>query len=152
MTNKKIPVYVGDFSDYDIQNVPMSLGMRWTLVSFLRELLESQDKFGTIMAIPASDKYRQLCRTLLVPLTSNLRFRDNREPTRRAIADYERDTKTIVLPVYQTEKTASRRLKKNLSLKTEAAETFHRPNLKTYAQAASILALFYLVIFITSII
>lgn len=152
MKDKKIPVYVGDFSDYDIQNVPMSAGMRWTLVDFLRDLLESQEKFETMFAIPFSVKYRKLCRTLLVPLTTNLRPKENREPTRRAIADYETATKTVVLPENQTQKTASRRLKKNLSQAIDTAKFIHLPPLKTIAQATSLLTLIYVLVFICSII
>lgn len=151
MKDKKIPIYVGDFSDYDIQNVPMSAGMRWTLVDFLRDLLESQEKFETMFAIPFTEKYRKLCRTLLVPLTTNLRPKENREPTRRAIADYETATKTVVLPEYQTPKTASRRLKKNLSQATGTARFIQLPPLKTVAQATSILTLIYVLVFICSI-
>lgn len=151
MKDKKIPVYVGDFSDYDIQNVPMSAGMRWTLVDFLRDLLESQEKFETMFAIPFSVKYRKLCRTLLVPLTTNLKPKENREPTRRAIADYETTTKTIVLPAKQTQNTASRRLKKNLSQATDTAGFIQLPPLKTIAQATSILTLIYVLVVICSI-
>lgn len=151
MKDKKIPVYVGDFSDYDIQNVPMSAGMRWTLVDFLRDLLESQEKFETMFAIPFSVKYRKLCRTLLVPLTTNLKPKENREPTRRAIADYETTTKTIVLPSKQTQNTACRRLKKNLSQAIDTARFIQLPPLKTIAQATSLLTLIYVLVFICSI-
>lgn len=152
MKDKKIPIYVGDFSDYDIQNVPMSAGMRWTLVDFLRDLLESQEKFETMFAIPFSVKYRKLCRTLLVPLTTNLKPKENREPTRRAIADYETATKTIVLPAKQTQNTASRRLKKNLSQAIDTARFIQLPPLKTMAQATSLLTLIYILVSICSII
>lgn len=152
MTNKKIPVYVGDFSDYDIRNIPMSLGMRMALVNFLRDLLDSQEKYETFFAVPFSDKYRRLCRTLLVPLTTNLKYKDNREPTRRAIADYEKNTHVIVLPGYREDNTATPVTKKNLSQTTGTAVGRLVQHGKTIAQAASLLTLIYILVFISSII
>ena len=152
MTNKKIPVYVGDFSDYDIRNIPMSLGMRMALVNFLRDLLDSQEKFETIFAVPFSDKYRRLCRTLLIPLTTNLKLTENREPTRRAIADYEKNTRVIVLPDYRESITANPVQKKNLNQSTGTSIGRLVQHGKTMVQAASLLTLIYVLVFICSII
>lgn len=151
MTKKTLPVYIGDFADYDIVNVPMSQSMRWTLVDFLRALLDSQDVFETFFAVPFSAKYRQLMRTLLVPLTSNIRYKENREPTRKAIAEYEKQNRVIVLPNYREKSSVKPDTKKNLSQATDTVTDRQFPPVKTMVQAASLLSLVYIVVFICSI-
>lgn len=89
MQNKQIPVYIDDFGDYDIRNIPLSYGMRVELVKFLKELQRSRGVFGSFYAIEAKNVYSKLISTLLVPLTTCLKFRSRRRPTVEAITDFE---------------------------------------------------------------
>ena len=149
MREKKIPVYVGDFDNHDVRNIPLSFGMRFQLIRFLKELKKSSKIFESYYVVQVTEVNKRLIDTLLVPLTSFLQRMSCRDMTIKAITDFDAFVKTSAEE--SLEDTDCQAVnEKNLKLK-EGTGFYFVPTFTEFVTGFSLVTLLYVIVFLSTI-